>query len=70
MGGFLGLNDQKSRAQNKYLQRADLAGASSSSTNNRGEPTCATEDHSFMGRQPGEADTLPGWHTIRDTTGL
>lgn len=60
MGGFLGLNDQKSRAQNKYHQRA---------SNDRGEPTCATEDHSFMGRQPGEPDTLPGWNTIRDMTG-
>jgi hypothetical protein len=69
MGGFLGLNDQKSRAQNKYLQQAGLAGDTSRPTNARGEPTCASEDHSFMCRQPGEADTLPGWTKIRNMTG-
>ncbi|KAJ5982052.1 hypothetical protein N7451_012152 [Penicillium sp. IBT 35674x] len=30
-------------------------------TTGGGEPTCATEDHSFMERKPGGSSTLPGW---------
>ncbi|KAJ5776286.1 uncharacterized protein N7511_001297 [Penicillium nucicola] len=68
MGSFLGLNDQKSRAESKYLQRAGLAGDSSRPVNDQGEPTCASEDHSFMGRKPGNEGSLPGMETIRNMT--
>jgi hypothetical protein len=37
--------------------------------NDHGEPTCASEDHSFMGRKPGDADCLPGWNTLKNMTG-
>jgi hypothetical protein len=66
MGDFLGLQDQKSRAENKYLQRVDLAEGNASPMNSQGEPTCATEDHSFMGEKAGGSDTLPGWHAIKN----
>lgn len=65
MGSFLGLSDQKSRAEAKYFARADLAGDDVKSTTDSGEPTCAVEDHSFMGTKPGGADTLPGWGTMK-----
>ena len=34
-----------------------------------GEPTCETEDHSFMGRKPGGSDTWPGWDTTKSFFG-
>lgn len=61
MGNFLGLQDQKTRAENKFLERADLAAANVKPTGEQGEPTCAGEDHSFMGHKPGGSHTLPGW---------
>lgn len=70
MGSFLGLSDQKSRAEAKYLARADLAGDDSTkTTTDSGEPTCSGEDHSFMGTKPGGADTLPGWETMKNLAG-
>lgn len=69
MGNFLGLQDQKSRAENKYLQRMDLAGDDVRPMNDQGDPTCASEDHSFMGHKPGGPDTLPGWNTMKDFVG-
>lgn len=69
MGGFLGLQDQKSRAENKYLQRADLADANVKPMNDKGDPTCASEDHTFMGQKPGGSDALPGWDTIKSFAG-
>ncbi|OOQ82279.1 hypothetical protein PEBR_39753 [Penicillium brasilianum] len=60
IGGFLGLEDQKSRAENNFLARADLA-----SGKEQIGRTCETEDHSFMGKKPGESDALPGWQTIK-----
>ncbi|KAJ5253192.1 hypothetical protein N7489_003602 [Penicillium chrysogenum] len=62
IGNFLGLKEQKGRAENKYLQGVDLAANGiDTTTTSGGEPTCASEDHSFMERKPGGSDTLPGW---------
>lgn len=69
MGEFLGLKDQKLRAENKYLQRADLAGENPYSMTSSGDPTCVNEDHSFMGQKPGGSDTLPGWNTLKGFAG-
>ncbi|KAJ5983887.1 hypothetical protein N7481_005986 [Penicillium waksmanii] len=69
MGAFLGLKDQKSRAEAKYLARAGLAGDDIKTTTDSGEPTCSGEDHSFMGTKPGGADTLPGWGTMKNAFG-
>lgn len=69
MGEFLGLRDQKTRAENKYNARADLAAGSIKPTTEKGEPTCATEDHSFMGVKPGGNDTWPGWDTLKNIVG-
>lgn len=69
MGEFLGLQDQKSRAENKYLQRADLAGDNPCSMTGAGEPTCVNEDHTFMDQKPGGSDTLPGWNTLKEFAG-
>jgi len=69
MGDFLGLRDQKSRAEAKYLARVGHAGDDVKSTTDSGEPTCSGEDHSFMGTKPGGADTYPGWGTIKNIFG-
>ncbi|KAJ5273738.1 hypothetical protein N7478_008863 [Penicillium angulare] len=34
-----------------------------------GEPTCASEDHSFMNHKPGGSRTMPGWGTMRNLMG-
>jgi len=68
MGDFLGLRDQTSRAEAKYRERADLA-RDIKPTTESGEPTCATEDHSFMGAKPGGSDTWPGWDTAKKLFG-
>lgn len=66
-GNFLGLEDQKGRAEHKYLERGNLtANNAEPTTTSGGEPTCATEDHSFMERKPGVPDTLPGWKAAKD----
>ncbi|KAJ5773096.1 hypothetical protein N7457_007992 [Penicillium paradoxum] len=65
MGEFLGLYDQKSRAEQKYLHRETLADPNVRATTEQGEPTCVTEDHSFMGHKAGDPDTLPGWNTFK-----
>lgn len=69
MGEFLGLSDQKSRAESKFLQRAGLADPDLRATNDKGEPTCASEDHSFMTHKAGDPDTYPGWSTIKKFVG-
>ena len=69
IGNFLGLQDQKTRAENKYLERADYATADLKATSESGEPTCASEDHSFMGNKPGGSQTLPGWGTAKNVLG-
>lgn len=67
MGNFRGLRDQKSRAENKYT--ADLASVNIKRTTESGEPTCESEDHSFMGKKPGGGDTWPGWETVKNLFG-
>ncbi|KAJ5979415.1 FAD dependent oxidoreductase [Penicillium viridicatum] len=67
IGSFLGLEDQKGRAEHKYLERVNLAANDAEPTNPSGGPsTCATEDHSFMEQKPGGPDTLPGWKTAKN----
>lgn len=68
-GEFRGLQDQKTRAENKFMERVDLVEANVKPTNAQGEPTCASEDHSFMGQKPGGSETLPGWETVKNTIG-
>ncbi|KAJ5327927.1 hypothetical protein N7541_009034 [Penicillium brevicompactum] len=68
MGEFLGLKDQKSRAENKYFQRAEMA-EGNDPMNTAGDPTCASEDHSFMGQKPGGSETLPGWNKMKEFAG-
>jgi hypothetical protein len=70
MGSFLGLSDQKSRSANKYLQRANQLDDDAKPMTAAGEPTCATEDHSFMGKKAGDPDTYPGWDTFKSITGI
>ncbi|KAJ5283492.1 FAD dependent oxidoreductase [Penicillium chrysogenum] len=66
-GKFLGLEDQTGRAERKYLEHVDLAANDAEPTaTSGGEPTCATEDHSFMERKPGGPDTLPGWKAAKN----
>ncbi|KAJ5090054.1 hypothetical protein N7532_008738 [Penicillium argentinense] len=69
MGSFLGLRDQKTRAENKYLERVDLASDGMKPMTDSGEPTCATEDHSFMSHKPGGSETMPGWGTMKNVFG-
>lgn len=69
MGDFLALNDQKTRAQNKYLERESLLQSEVKPMNVQGEPTCATEDHSFMSHKAGDPDTYPGWSTLKNFFG-
>jgi len=69
MGEALGLSDQKNHAKDNYLQRADDSAGNVKPTSAHGEPTCATEDHSFMTLKPGGGDTLPGWGTMRNIIG-
>ncbi|KAJ5905875.1 uncharacterized protein N7473_002791 [Penicillium subrubescens] len=64
IGGFLGLKDQKTRAENNFLARADIASGKTESAEHAGA-TCTTEDHSFMGSKPGGSDALPGWETVK-----
>ncbi|KAJ5380632.1 uncharacterized protein N7496_003060 [Penicillium cataractarum] len=64
-GKFLGLEDQKSRAENNFLAQADLVSGNLKSTEHAG-PTCTTEDHSFSRQKPGTPDTLPGWETLKN----
>ncbi|KAJ5826116.1 hypothetical protein N7474_003254 [Penicillium riverlandense] len=68
-GNFFGLQEQKTRAENKFMEKADLAAADAPPTTESGEPTCAGEDHSFMQRKPGCPDTLPGWEKAKDVLG-
>lgn len=69
MGSMLGLETQKTRAKNKYMLRAELAGANVKPMSESGQPTCASEDHSFMGRKPGSSATLPGWNQAKKWLG-
>ncbi|KAJ5398471.1 FAD dependent oxidoreductase [Penicillium sp. CMV-2018d] len=67
IGSFLGLEDQKGRAEHKYLERVNLAANDAEPTNTSGgESTRATEDHSFMEQKPGGPDTLPGWKIAKN----
>ncbi|CAL5868318.1 uncharacterized protein PFLUO_LOCUS2542 [Penicillium psychrofluorescens] len=68
-GNFLGLQEQKSRAENKFMNRADLAADDLPPTTESGQPTCAGEDHSFMQRKPGCPDTYPGWEKAKHIFG-
>jgi len=68
-GNFLGLQEQKTRAENKLMNRVDLAADNAPKTTESGEPTCAGEDHTFMQRKPGCPDTLPGWETAKHVFG-
>lgn len=70
MGDFGALQDQKTRGQNKFIQRENLAGANVNPMNAQGEPTCATEDHSFMTHKAGDPDTYPGWGTFKNFFGM
>ncbi|KAJ5244948.1 FAD dependent oxidoreductase [Penicillium chrysogenum] len=66
-GKFLGLEDQTGRAERKDLEHVDLAANDvEPTTTSGGQPTCATEDHSFMERKPGGPDTLPGWKAAKN----
>ncbi|KAJ5759457.1 hypothetical protein N7520_006613 [Penicillium odoratum] len=69
MGETLGLKEQKGHAKDNFLQRADEARGIEKPTSLHGEPTCATEDHSFMAHKPGHSDTLPGWDTMKNVLG-
>lgn len=55
VGGFLGLTSQKTMAGERNEERY------TSQDQQTGEPTCDTEDHSFMQHRPGCPGTLPGW---------
>ncbi|KAJ5671942.1 FAD dependent oxidoreductase, partial [Penicillium longicatenatum] len=68
MGEALGLREQKDQAKFNFMQRVDDAGDVKPTTEH-GEPTCTTEDHSFMGKKPGGSDALPGWETVKNVLG-
>ncbi|KAJ5665812.1 uncharacterized protein N7477_008260 [Penicillium maclennaniae] len=68
IGNFLGLRDQKTRAECKFNDRAGLAEGVKRTTES-GEPTCESEDHSFAGRKPGGSETWPGWETTKSFFG-
>lgn len=70
MGDFLSLQEQKTSGQNKFIQRENLADTNVKPMNAAGEPTCATEDHSFMTHKAGDPDTYPGWSTFKNIFGL
>ena len=70
MGDFLALSDQKTRAQNKFLERENLLGSNDRPMNAEGEPTCVSEDHSFMNHKAGAPDTYPGWSTVKNFLGM
>ncbi|KAJ5383634.1 hypothetical protein N7517_001545 [Penicillium concentricum] len=65
MGDFLALHEQKTRGENKFLQRENLVDTNVKPMNAEGEPTCAIEDHSFMNHKAGDPDTYPGWGTFK-----
>lgn len=69
MGEVLGLQQQKTLAENKYMRRADAAEANVRPMSDHGEPTCASEDHTFMYHKAGGSDTLPGWGTMKNVFG-
>ncbi|KAJ5702287.1 hypothetical protein N7488_009835 [Penicillium malachiteum] len=58
----------KTRAKYHFLQRSDEA-ADEKPMSAHGEPTCASEDHSFMSHRPGGSKTMPGWGTMRNVMG-
>ncbi|GAD97486.1 predicted protein [Paecilomyces variotii No. 5] len=66
-GNFLGLQDQKSAAHNKFEERFEKAGGIEPPTTSEGEPTCESEDHSFANHKPGCPQTMPGWSKVKDT---
>ncbi|KAJ6027975.1 hypothetical protein N7540_003551 [Penicillium herquei] len=68
MGDTLGLQQQKTRAKYHFLQRSDEA-ADVKPMSEHGEPTCASEDHTFMNHRPGGSKTMPGWGTMRNVMG-
>ncbi|KAJ5226101.1 hypothetical protein N7468_007326 [Penicillium chermesinum] len=69
MGEVLGLQQQKTSAEQKYMERADEAAGNAKPVNAHGEPTCAAEDHTFMEHKPGGSGTLPGWETMKNVLG-
>ncbi|KAJ5796375.1 uncharacterized protein N7518_004915 [Penicillium psychrosexuale] len=69
MGDFLSLSDQKTRAQNKFIERENMLESNALPMNAEGEPTCVTEDHSFMNHKAGAPDTYPGWSTVKNIFG-
>jgi len=66
IGGFLGLRDQKTRAENNFLAQSDQVSETGGTSEERTGTTCTTEDHSFMGKKPGASDALPGWQTVKN----
>lgn len=64
IGGFLGLSSQKSMAgernEERYIPHDKQTG----------EPTCNTEDHSFMEHRPGRPGTLPGWEKMKNAADM
>ncbi|KAJ5164406.1 uncharacterized protein N7500_006236 [Penicillium coprophilum] len=72
MGGFLALDEQKTRGESKLSERQNLVDFEKTSVrpiNAEGEPTCASEDHSFMKHKAGDPDTYPGWSTVKNIFG-
>ncbi|GES64336.1 hypothetical protein ATEIFO6365_0008040600 [Aspergillus terreus] len=55
-GEFNSLKEQKSMAENHFMNRME----------GHGKPTCSNEDHSFAQHKPGGSDTLPGWNKAKD----
>lgn len=71
MGAAAGLQHHKTRAKYQFLDQSaqldDAANVKPMSVH--GEPTCASEDHSFMNHRPGGSQTWPGWGTMRNIMG-
>jgi hypothetical protein len=66
MGDFLALHEQKTSGQNKFYQRQSMVDNDIRPMNAQGEPTCASEDHTFMNHKPGGPDTYFGWHAMKN----
>jgi hypothetical protein len=65
-GNFIGLKNMKQRAKShSHAQFEDAAGIDKPFTDS-GEPTCMTEDHSFMFHKAGCPETLPGQTKLKE----
>lgn len=65
-GNFIGLKNMKQRAKSHSHAQFEAAAGVQKPFTDSGEPTCMSEDHSFMFHKAGCPETLPGQNKLKE----